>query len=52
MSSSQFNDSGLTETQYEATSEDGTKVPYFIVSKGDTKLDGSNPTLCMDMGDF
>lgn len=29
----QFSTKGLIEEQYEATSKDGTKVPYFIVYK-------------------
>lgn len=48
----QFDDAGLIETQYEAVSEDGTKIPYFIVSKKDMKLDGSNPTLLYGYGGF
>jgi len=38
--------------QYEATSTDGTKVPYFIVHPRDMKLDGSNPTILYAYGGF
>ena len=31
--------------QFEATSKDGTQIPYFVVSSKSTKLDGKNPTL-------
>ena len=38
--------------QHEATSKDGTKVPYFIVHPKDQKDDGSNPTLLTAYGGF
>ena len=38
--------------QFEATSTDGTKVPYFVVRPRDLKLDGSNPTLLYAYGGF
>jgi len=36
---------GLQGTQHFATSKDGTKIPYFMISKKDFVLDGTNPTL-------
>jgi prolyl oligopeptidase len=47
-----FKADGLQVAQREATSKDGTKVPYFIVSRDDLKLDGSNPTLLYGYGGF
>jgi prolyl oligopeptidase len=38
--------------QYEATSKDGTKIPYFIVHPKGMALDGSNPTLLTAYGGF
>ena len=38
--------------QYEATSRDGTKVPYFVVHRKSMPLDGSNPTLLNAYGGF
>jgi prolyl oligopeptidase len=47
-----FDAKGLTVEQFFATSKDGTKVPYFQVSKKKLKLDGSNPTLLYGYGGF
>jgi prolyl oligopeptidase len=38
--------------QSEATSKDGTKVPYFVVHRKDMPYDGSNPTLLTAYGGF
>ena len=38
--------------QFEATSSDGTKVPYFVVHRKDTPLDGSTPTIMTAYGGF
>lgn len=38
--------------QYEATSTDGTKIPYFIVHRKGMKLDGSTPTIMTAYGGF
>ncbi len=47
-----FDAEGLVVEQYEATSKDGTIVPYFIVHKEDMKLDSKNPTLVYAYGGF
>ena len=47
-----FEAKGLVTTQHEATSKDGTRVPYFQVGPRDMKLDGSNPTLLYGYGGF
>lgn len=47
-----FDASDMKVEQHWATSKDGTKVPYFVVSKKDLKLDGSNPTLLYAYGGF
>jgi prolyl oligopeptidase len=38
--------------QFEATSSDGTKIPYFVVHRKDLTLDGSTPTLMTAYGGF
>jgi len=47
-----FDAKGLSVTQFEATSRDGTKVPYFVVGRGDIKHDGNNPTILYGYGGF
>ncbi len=47
-----FDASNLVAEQREATSSDGTKIPYFLVHRRDLKLDGSNPTLLYAYGGF
>jgi prolyl oligopeptidase len=48
----QFDASADVVEQLEATSKDGTKVPYFVVHRKDMQLDGSNPTLLTAYGGF
>ena len=48
----QFDASNLIVEQLQATSTDGTKVPYFVVHRKDIKYDGSNPTLMTAYGGF
>jgi prolyl oligopeptidase len=38
--------------QFEATSTDGTKIPYFVVHPKNMRNDGSNPTLLYAYGGF
>ncbi|MBI2384996.1 MAG: S9 family peptidase [Elusimicrobia bacterium] len=47
-----FDAAGLEATQLEATSADGTKVPYFLVRRKDAPVDGSTPTLLYGYGGF
>jgi prolyl oligopeptidase len=47
-----FDARGLRVSQHEAISKDGTRVPYFQVSRADVKLDGSNATLLYGYGGF
>jgi len=47
-----FDASGLQVSQHFATSRDGTRVPYFMVSREDLPTDGSNPTLLYGYGGF
>jgi prolyl oligopeptidase len=48
----QFDASKDVVEQFDATSKDGTKVPYFVVRPKDLKYDGSNPTLLNAYGGF
>ncbi len=47
-----FDAEGLVTDQHEATSKDGTRVPYFVVHRRDMPLDGENPTLQYGYGGF
>jgi prolyl oligopeptidase len=47
-----FDASGLEVSQHFATSKDGTKVPYFQVSRKGLPLDGARPTLLYGYGGF
>jgi prolyl oligopeptidase len=48
----QFDATNLVVEQLEATSQDGTHVPYFVVRRKDLKYDGENPTLLTAYGGF
>ncbi|MEO1472471.1 MAG: prolyl oligopeptidase family serine peptidase [Pseudomonadota bacterium] len=47
-----FDSNDLTVEQFFATSADGTQIPYFVVRKADTVMDGSTPTLLYGYGGF
>ncbi|NJM91038.1 MAG: S9 family peptidase [Myxococcales bacterium] len=47
-----YKSDGLTITQYEVASKDGTRVPYFQVASKQVKANGSNPTLVYGYGGF
>ena len=49
---SYFDAQGLEITQHQVKSKDGTRVPYFQVSRKGLKLDGRNPTLLYGYGGF
>ena len=48
----QFDASKDVVDQHFATSNDGTKIPYFVVHRKDLKLDGSTPTQMFGYGGF
>ena len=48
----QFDASPYVTEQFEATSRDGTRVPYFVVHRRDMALNGENPTLLYAYGGF
>ncbi|MFO1412766.1 MAG: prolyl oligopeptidase family serine peptidase [Burkholderiales bacterium] len=47
-----FDAKGLTVSQHEAVSKDGTRIPYFQVSRSALATDGRNPTLLYGYGGF
>jgi prolyl oligopeptidase len=47
-----FEAEGLAVTQHEATSADGTRIPYFQIGPADLPADGSTPTLLFGYGGF
>ncbi len=47
-----FDATGLHTEQHFAVSEDGTRVPYFMVSRNDMPRDGKQPTLLYGYGGF
>jgi len=47
-----FDASKFKVEQFESTSKDGTKVPYFMISAKDVELNGKNPTLMYGYGGF
>ena len=47
-----FDAGSMVSEQFFATSTDGTQVPYFVVRRKDTKMDGTNPTLLYGYGGF
>jgi prolyl oligopeptidase len=47
-----FDATGMTVAQHEATSKDGTKIPYFIVMPDGFEANGVNPTMLYGYGGF
>jgi prolyl oligopeptidase len=47
-----FDASASAVEQLEATSKDGTRIPYFVVHPKNMKHDGSNPTVLYSYGGF
>lgn len=47
-----FNADGLVVHQKEATSKDGTQIPFFVIHHEDLQLDDSTPTLLYGYGGF
>ncbi len=51
-SPSRFDKAGMEVDQHEATSADGTKIPYFIVKPEGMEMDGTTATLMTGYGGF
>lgn len=51
-SPTRFDASDLVVEQFQTTSQDGVKVPYFVIRKKSIPYDGSNPTLLYGYGGF
>ena len=47
-----FDAANLTVDQLEATSSDGTKIPYFVVHRKNLPFDGTTPTILSAYGGF
>jgi prolyl oligopeptidase len=47
-----FDAKPYTVKQFQATSKDGTKIPYFVVMNKQAKLNGKNPTVLYGYGGF
>ena len=47
-----FKTDNLEVKQFNATSKDGTKIPYFIVHQKDLQFNGKNPTMIYAYGGF
>ena len=47
-----FDTDGMAVKQYEATSSDGTKIPYFLFTPKGFEADGANPTVLYAYGGF
>jgi prolyl oligopeptidase len=47
-----WDSSGVRVDQLEATSKDGTKIPFFLVRREGQRTDGTNPTLLGAYGGF
>ena len=47
-----FDSTGMEIAQYEAISEDGTAIPYFVVMPKGFKADGAAPTILYGYGGF
>lgn len=43
---------GLVTEQKFATSKDGTRVPYFVIRRADTEMNGETPTMLYGYGGF
>lgn len=51
-SPARFDPAGMEVEQYEATSKDGTKIPYFLVKPAGMEMDGTTPTLMYGYGGY
>jgi prolyl oligopeptidase len=52
MSPARFNAANHVVEQHEATSRDGTKIPYFVIRPRGAPMDGSTPTILYGYGGF